>query len=104
METKHTAGKWRVRVGEFPVGHPGRIVVSSPNRCVCAIHQSERAKGMADAALIAAAPDLLKACTKMVGIINGWLAYCDEQERKDSFAAWVTASDEAEAAIAKATA
>jgi len=60
-EQKHTAGNWRVRVGEFPVGHPGRIIVSSPSRCVCKIHQPDRAKAMADAHLIAAAPRLLAA-------------------------------------------
>lgn len=72
--TKHTPGPWAVtsapygalRVGPALVEHPGREAVEYAN----ARGRDLLAQRAADAALIAAAPDLLDMCERLLGFAH----------------------------------
>lgn len=62
MGTKHTAGPWN---SEQPYREPG-IYVAAPDTSIVARVYEQGGQGLANASLIAAAPDLLKACGPVV--------------------------------------
>lgn len=99
MEAKHTAGPWRATLGNSQMSDPGTTIY---HRGQWGVYSDADSHGdaEADARLIAAAPDLLEACLKLVE----W----DDREKDHaiSFMARIDLCEEAftamRAAIAKA--
>ena len=100
MEAKHTSGPWRATPGNSQMSDPGTTVYHCGQWGVYS-DASHHGDAEADARLIAAAPDLLEACLKLVE----W----DDREKDHaiSFMARIDLCEEActamRAAIAKAT-
>lgn len=90
MNTAHTPSPWQVRKDANGIG------VSTPsNRLIAAVYPGE-----ADAALIAAAPDLLAALEKCVAAYN---LYNERDGRSSADTQLTAAADNAIDAIRKAT-
>jgi hypothetical protein len=71
MTTQHTPGPWDTRKGAYGVLHVGPAMLAHPGR-EAAQYAAERGRDLlaqreADAALIAAAPDLLALCERLLG-------------------------------------
>ena len=94
--SKHTSGPWVVHP-PGTISHPNTAAVSPLGAFdwVCSMQLSNCPNWRADAALIAAAPDLLEACKKM-------LAEIDDAPEKFPSTVCSVADEEMRAAVAKA--
>ena len=94
--TQHTPGPWEVRTGEFIKDSEGKAIAycqsSNGTRNVDEVH--------ANARLIAAAPDLLKALDKTAGRIDNLLDSAHFNDTVRNFL--MNMGDDIQAAIAKA--
>lgn len=96
MEAKHTPGPWEIEEDE------NDYLVGPPDTLVCLVDRHNQPK--ADARLIAAAPELLKACRvaeQMASIASDW--NLDEVEIDGEMVSTYELGELFAAAIAKAT-
>lgn len=106
-EQKHTPGPWRIGTpgpnGCYTIGTERGLMTAMIAHSICEPDQAEAAK--ADAALVAAAPDLLAALSALECDINT-MAYCYEKRPENFWRAMAVAKQNAErarAVIASAT-
>lgn len=72
MKTKHTPGPWRFTTSPQPNGCP---IVGSNGLMICMLahsinHEDQKEEALANAALIAAAPELYEACVAAESILS----------------------------------
>lgn len=99
-QAQHTPGPWHVSVGEI-VGHVEVGVDDAKDNFICTMHAIPPTSNMANALLIAAAPELLDALKRVVALYDS-LDLTEEMRKagwRNLDQPWVIA---ARAAIAKA--
>ena len=106
MNTKHTPGPWTIRYdredNEVNGAIIGATITAEPTRavaCIYGIETNERTARIANARLIASAPELLDALEKSANVIAHCISEMPEAYRK----AMRTQLASARTAIAKAT-
>lgn len=103
----HTTGPWRVMQDTSQEPDAMRIIYGGKLERVAIIPDvefAEQREAIADARLIAAAPDLLAALRCALADLEGALqAHCDSNPHGHDWKAHALSIDEAHAAIAKAT-
>lgn len=70
LKEKHTQGPWEVMISGK------HVFVNSDDECVCITHNNDSLppeKAIANARLIAAAPELLEACKDMVELLSRFI-------------------------------
>jgi hypothetical protein len=103
----HTPGKWKAVKGMEDEPDRWGIVVDGPQQYIIAIvHNGAPGDSLdteeANAQLMAAAPEMLRACDAARRVFEAQRRVCDEKEWKDSFGLEDAAWTKLEAAIASA--